>query len=195
MRALVAGIGNIFCGDDAFGVEVVRILQGCELPSGVRVADFGIRSYDLAYAIMDDYDLVILVDAAPRGQSPGTVSLIQPEIESAGKATTELVNAHSMGPARALQLVQSLGGQVKQLYLVSCEPAVLETDALGLSPTVQAAVPQAVELICSLLQGGEPEIFNRVDERTQSDQPESCLSVDRNDLSELATQNTERRKE
>jgi hydrogenase maturation protease len=76
MRILVAGIGNIFLGDDAFGCEVARILSQRSLPEGVRVRDFGIRSLDLAYAMMEDYDAVILVDASPRGDAPGTLYLI-----------------------------------------------------------------------------------------------------------------------
>jgi hydrogenase maturation protease len=149
MRILVAGIGNIFFGDDAFGVEVARELLRREWPGDVRVEDFGIRSYDLAYAIMDGYDVVILIDAAPRGGAPGTVSLIEPD--TAGLEADEVVNAHSMNPVRVLQMVRSLGGETQRLYLVGCEPAVLETEELGLSGPVQSAVPEAVELIESLV--------------------------------------------
>ncbi len=152
-RILVAGIGNIFLGDDAFGSEVARELSRETLPDGVRVVDFGIRSYDLAYAIMENYDATILVDATPRGEPPGTVSLIEPDLsELDGLETSEEVDAHSMNPVRVLQLVRSLGGKPDcGLYLVGCEPAVLETDALGLSEPVQAAIPQAVAMIQSLV--------------------------------------------
>lgn len=136
MRILIAGIGNIFFGDDAFGCEVVRELLQRDWPEGVRVEDFGIRSYDLAYAIMDGYDIVILVDATPRGRSPGTISLIEPDLASLEADGGEVVNAHSMNPVRVLQMVRSLGGETQQLYLVGCEPAVLETEELGLSALV-----------------------------------------------------------
>src|SRR5260221_13689653 len=151
MRILVAGIGNIFFGDDAFGVEVTHELMRREWPTDVRVEDFGIRSYDLAYAIMDGYDAVILIDATPRGQSPGTVSLIEPDLSSLEAGADEIVNAHSMNPVRVLQMVSSFGGQAQRLYLVGCEPAVLETEELGLSAVVQAALPRAVELVESLV--------------------------------------------
>ncbi|MGH7848434.1 MAG: hydrogenase maturation protease, partial [Candidatus Binatia bacterium] len=72
-KILVAGIGNIFLGDDGFGVEVARELAKRKLPESVRVVDFGIRGFDLAYALLDGYDLTILVDAAPRGGLPGTL--------------------------------------------------------------------------------------------------------------------------
>ena len=79
-RILVACIGNIFLGDDGFGVEVARRFADRPLPEGVRLVDFGIRSYDLAYAMMEDWELIILVDAVPRGGEPGTVYVIEPEL-------------------------------------------------------------------------------------------------------------------
>jgi len=147
---LVAGIGNIFFGDDAFGCEVVKELGGRELSPLVRVIDFGIRSYDLAYAIMDNYTATILVDAVARGHKPGTVFLIRPDVDTLPEATPD---GHSMNPASVLQLARSLGGEPKNLYLVGCEPSVLETEEgeMGLSKIVQAAVPHAVETIEKLL--------------------------------------------
>ncbi|MDB6110882.1 MAG: hybD [Pedosphaera sp.] len=152
-QILIAGIGNIFLGDDAFGVEVTRQLLQRPLPGGVRVVDFGIRSYDLAYAIMDGYDAIILVDATSRGQPPGTVYLIEPDLNETSNLEAEVLNAHSLSPVKVLQMVQSFGGQHGRLYLVGCEPAVLETEngEIGLSATVQAAVPKAIEMIESLL--------------------------------------------
>jgi hydrogenase maturation protease len=151
-RILVAGIGNIFFGDDAFGCEVARELSRRPLPENVRVIDFGIRSYDLAYAIMDDYAATILVDAVPRGQAPGTLFLIEPDLDNFASAA--MPDGHSMNPVSVLQLVRSLGGEPRGLYLVGCEPAVLEPEEgeMGLSETVQAAVPPAIELIEKLIQ-------------------------------------------
>jgi hydrogenase maturation protease len=151
-RILIAGIGNIFLGDDAFGVETVQELLRHPLPEGVRAVDFGIRSYDLAYAILDGYDEIILVDATSRKQKPGTVYLIELDPDEAGEV--ELMNPHSMNPAAVLQMVQSLGGKPPgRFHLVGCEPAVLETEngEIGLSPQVRPAVPVAVEMIRSLL--------------------------------------------
>jgi hydrogenase maturation protease len=152
-QILVAGIGNVFFGDDGFGVEVAQKLWHCELPEAVRVVDFGIRSYDLAYAIMEDYEAVILVDATQQGQPPGTVYLIEPDLSQLDKLNGEVVNAHSMNPVRVLHMVQSMGGEPGQLYLVGCEPAVLETEDgyIGLSEVVQTAVPQAIQMIHSLI--------------------------------------------
>jgi len=152
-RILVAGIGNIFLGDDAFGVEVARELTRSELPAEVNVVDFGIRGYDLAYAIMDGYAATILVDTTARGNPPGTLYLIEPDQEELAKLEAEVPDGHSLGPVQVLRLVQSLGGQITRLYLVGCEPATLETDdgQIGLSEPVQAAVPQAVEMIRTLV--------------------------------------------
>jgi len=152
-RILVAGIGNIFFGDDAFGCEVASQLARRTLPEGVVVKDFGIRSYDLAYAIMDNYDATIFVDATPQGAAQGTLSLIEPDLKKLDALPEESVNAHSMNPVCVLQLVRSLGANAGWLRVVGCEPAVLERDdgTIGLSEPVQAAVLPAIEMIESLI--------------------------------------------
>ena len=152
-RILIAGIGNIFFGDDAFGCEVAKELAQRQLPEGVRVTDFGIRSYDLAYAIMDDHDATILIDATPHGSAPGTVYLIEPDLNKLDESAEEVVNAHSMNPVRVLQMVRSLGGKPRALYVVGCEPAVLESEdgRMGLSETVQRAIAPAIEMIEKLI--------------------------------------------
>jgi len=153
MNILIAGIGNIFFGDDAFGCEVAAQLMRRPLPERVRVIDFGIRSYDLAYAMMNGPDVTIFIDATPRGQPPGTIYLLEPDKNILDSNFGEVVNAHSMNPVRVLQLIHSLGGQPGRLYLVGCEPAVLETEegAMGLSEKVQAAVAPAIEMIETLI--------------------------------------------
>ncbi len=155
MNILIAGIGNIFFGDDAFGCEVAAQLMRRPLPEGVRVIDFGIRSYDLAYAMMNGPDVTIFIDATPRDQPPGTIYLLEPDKNILDSDFGEVVNAHSMNPVRVLQLIHSLGGQPGRLYLVGCEPAVLETEegAMGLSEKVQAAVAPAIEMIETLIRG------------------------------------------
>lgn len=152
-RILVAGIGNIFFGDDAFGCEVAVALAKRSLPDGVTVLDFGIRGYDLAYAIMEDYDATILVDASPRGEAPGTIYMIEPEINKLDTGAGEAFNGHSMSPVRVMQLVRSLGGQPRKLYVVGCEPGVLESEdgRMGLSERVAAAVEPAANMIQKLI--------------------------------------------
>jgi hydrogenase maturation protease len=154
-RLLVAGIGNIFLGDDAFGVEVVRRLAAREFPSNVTVKDFGIRGYDLAYALLDGYDTTILVDACPRGAAAGTLYVIEPELSEPGDAEQrqEAVEAHSMNPLNVLRLATSIGGPLKRVLLVGCEPATLgpEEGQMGLSATVEAVVDDAVKLVESIV--------------------------------------------
>ena len=134
------------------------------MPAGVTIRDFGIRSYDLAYAMMDGPDVTIFIDATPRGEPPGTVSLIAPDINSLDNISGEVFNAHSMNPVRVLQLIHSLGGQPGRLYLVGCEPAVLETEdgAMGLSQPVEAAIPKAVEMIDSLIRDLSSETSEKI---------------------------------
>jgi hydrogenase maturation protease len=154
-RLLVAGIGNIFLGDDAFGVEVVRRLAAREFPSNVTVKDFGIRGYDLAYALLDGYDATILVDACPRGAAAGTLYVIEPELSEPGDAEQrqEAVEAHNMNPLHVLRLATSIGGPLKRVLLVGCEPATLgpEEGQMGLSAIVEAVVDDAVKLVESIV--------------------------------------------
>jgi len=152
-RVLVAGIGNIFQGDDAFGVETARQLTQHALPEGVNVVDVGIRSHDLAFALMDEYDAVILIDAAPRGYVPGTVYLIEPDFPALIEAESSLPNGHGMDVVRALQMAKWLGGHPGRFYLVGCEPAVSGSadGQIGLSEAVRDAVPRAANMIESLL--------------------------------------------
>jgi hydrogenase maturation protease len=152
-RILVAGIGNIFLGDDAFGVEVARRLSARELPGGVRVTDFGIRGYDLAYALLDGYETTILIDACPRGEPVGTLYVIEPDLENLGGPEEGSVEAHSMNPLNVLRLAQSMGGGLKRVLLVGCEPGTLgpEEGQMGLSSPIEAAVDEAVKLVEALV--------------------------------------------
>lgn len=152
-RILVAGIGNIFHGDGIFGVEVVQQLQACDLPEGVQVTDFGIRSYDLAYAMLEDYDVTIMVDAAIQGGAPGTLYLLEPDLDELEQLTGVVVDNDSMNPMTALHLVSMLGDRPLRLYVVGCEPATLESEygRMGLSTSLQTAVPEAIAMVQSLI--------------------------------------------
>ncbi len=152
-RVLVAGIGNIFEGDDAFGVEVVRLLLQQPRPEQVHIEDFGIRSYDLAFALTAGYDVSILVDATRRGHLPGTLYLLELDLDELKTLEPGTVDPHRLNPLRVLQMAETLGGVSGKLYLVGCEPAVLANESadLGLSDEVREAVPQALEMIEALV--------------------------------------------
>jgi hydrogenase maturation protease len=152
-RILIAGIGNIFLGDDAFGVEVAREILQRALPPEAQGVDFGIRGYDLVYALTDGFDAAILVDATVRGAAPGTVYLIELDRDQLGALENASVDAHNLNPLHVLQLAQRFGELPEALYLVGCEPAQVDSPdgQLGLSEDAAAAVPQAIEKIESLL--------------------------------------------
>jgi hydrogenase maturation protease len=152
-EVLVAGIGNIFLGDDAFGVEVIRRLTKCELPAAVRVIDFGIRGLDLAYALQDGYETTILIDAYPHGQPPGTVSVVEPDANEIAASEADFVEPHSMHPMNVLRMASAMNGPLKRVLLVGCEPATLGGDEghMGLSAPVEAAVAEAVTATISLI--------------------------------------------
>jgi len=146
-RVLVAGIGNIFLGDDGFGVEVIKALEHAELPPWVRVADYGIAGMHLAYDLLGGYETTILVDATPHGRPPGTVSLIEADTENL--AASPEIDAHGMSPEAVFRLLRLLGGEAGRVLIVGCEPARL-AEGIGLSPEVEAAVPAAVAAVTEL---------------------------------------------
>ena len=158
-RVLVAGIGNIFLGDDGFGVEVVKRLAGRGLPEGVEVVDFGIRGMDLAYALHEEYDLVVFVDATPRGGEPGTIYLIEPEIEEDGAVA---LDTHGMDPVKVIKLSRALGAPPTRTLVVGCEPKVIlggedyDDMLMELSEPVSAAVEEAAKLVESLVTDDRP---------------------------------------
>jgi len=188
-RVLIAGIGNIFLGDDAFGSEVARRLQARSWPTGVRVVDFGIRGFDLAYALCDGNDLTVLIDATPRGGAPGTVYVIEPDLTELAdnSRSAALVDAHSLDPLQVLRMAHAQGAALKGIVLVGCEPADLggEEGRLGLSEPVAAAVDEALDVVTSLVRnfldqgtiGGECSAGSAMVEPTrarQSSQVESA---------------------
>jgi hydrogenase maturation protease len=143
VRILVAGIGNIFLGDDGFGVEVVKHVDTTSLPDGVTIADFGIRGVHLAYELLDGYDALVLIDAMDLDDLPGTVATFEPDVEAVDPTG---VDAHSMSPAVVLGLLAGLGGHVPRVIVVGCQPLTVE-EGLGLSEPVASAVNAAADTV------------------------------------------------
>jgi hydrogenase maturation protease len=160
-RILIAGVGNIFLGDDGFGVEVVRRLAGRSLPHTVRVVDFGIRGLDLVYALQDGYETTILIDAFPHGVQPGTVSVVEPNTNEIVASEGSFVEPHSMDPMNVLRMAKAMNGSLRRVLLVGCEPASLGGDEghIGLSEPVEAGVEEALkatEALVKRILDGEP---------------------------------------
>ncbi|HUK90903.1 MAG TPA: hydrogenase maturation protease [Blastocatellia bacterium] len=164
-KILVAGIGNIFLGDDAFGSVVARRLAIRDLPEDVQVIDFGIRGLDLAYRLLDPSDLTIFVDTVQRGGEPGTVYTIEPDVESdsidqvGDQFGGLMIEPHAMNPARVIQMARGMGAEFKRILLVGCEPETLGGDEgyMGLSAPVEAAVDTALHVIERLIDGDVSE--------------------------------------
>jgi hydrogenase maturation protease len=159
-RILVAGIGNVFLGDDGFGVALAERLAGRPLPEGIELVDFGIRGMDLAYALLEGYDAAVLLDATPRGEPPGTLYVIEPDVQAAGVAP----DAHGMDPVTVLALARTLGGTPPRTLVVGCEPLTrmsADDDEIvaALSEPVRGALDEATRLVEALLDDltkGEP---------------------------------------
>jgi hydrogenase maturation protease len=154
-RILIAGIGNIFLGDDGFGVAVASRLASRTFPQGVRVADFGIRGFDLAYALLEGYETTILVDAYPGQGRPGTLFVVEPDLQNFDSAGTQpgFVDPHGMNPVNVLRMAVNMGAQLKRILLLGCVPATLgpEEGKMGLSEPITAAIDEAVQLVDSLV--------------------------------------------
>jgi hydrogenase maturation protease len=150
-KILIAGVGNIFLGDDGFGVEVALALSRQQLPENVSVKDFGIRGFDLAYALLDPWDAVIIVDALPRGQAAGTLYVVEPNLAAASAETA--INPHGMDPVRVLNLAASQGTITAKVLVLGCEPQDFGDELegrMGLSAPVQAAVEEAAKMVLEL---------------------------------------------
>lgn len=155
-QILVACIGNIFLGDDGFGVEAARALAAAGVPADARLVDYGIRGLDLAYALLEPWRAVILVDAIARGGAPGDLYLLEANAEPDSSAeSAEDFNPHAMAPAQVLALARSLGKITAPVYIVGCEPqdfgAELE-GRMGLSTAVDAAVPKSAAMVLHLIE-------------------------------------------
>jgi hydrogenase maturation protease len=165
-RILIACIGNIFLGDDGFGVEVAQRLlrrRDRRYPQGVQVVDFGIRGMDLAYSLLEDLETLVLVDAVPRGGRPGTLYLIEADLvemtpEKGGEAGRAALDTHCMDPVKVLAFARTLGARPVRTLLVGCEPSTYGGDdpilemQVGLSEPVQAAVDEAIRMIDALVE-------------------------------------------
>jgi hydrogenase maturation protease len=157
-RTLVACVGNVFLRDDAFGVEVARLLAQEPLPPGVEVRDFGIRGVHLVYELLNGCDLFVLVDVAARGEEPGTVTVLEVEVPEPDTVPRTVIDAHSLAPDDIFALLASLGGRPGRSLVVACEPADVSA-GMGLTDPVRAALPHAVRAVRDILARDEEEVL------------------------------------
>ncbi len=156
-RMLIAGVGNIFLGDDGFGAEVARRLAAADLPDWMRVAGYGISGMHLAYDLAEGYETTVLVDASPRGGEPGTVYVL--EVDTGGPPAageSPLLDAHGMQPDVVFGMLDLLGADAGRVLVVGCEPASVD-EGIGLSAPVAAAVDEAVRVVLDLVRDAGPD--------------------------------------
>jgi hydrogenase maturation protease len=148
-QILVAGVGNAWLQDDAFGGEVARRMEAEGVPSGVTVMDFGTGGLDLAYEVMRGYDSLIILDASRQGKEPGTLYVIEPDRDEFAPEIQdgEMIDPHGMDPATMLRFVRATGGWPGKVVVIGCEPGEVDEVGLGLTPPVAAAVTRAIELV------------------------------------------------
>jgi hydrogenase maturation protease len=148
-QILVAGVGNAWLQDDAFGGEVARLLERDGVPSGVTVMDFGTSGLDLAYEVMRGYDALILLDASRQGEEPGTLYVMTPSRDEFAAAIEdgESIDPHGMDPHTVLRFVNATGGWPGRVVVIGCEPGEVDEVGLGLTAPVEGAVQRALELV------------------------------------------------
>lgn len=148
-RIFVVGVGNVFLGDDAFGVEVATRMRRQPVPEGVRVDEYGIRGVHLAYELLEGaYDLVVLVDTLDLGEEPGTITVFEPELDGGDDVAPD---AHDLDPASVMGLLAGLGGSVGRMLVVGCQPSTTD-EQMGLSAPVEASIDEAIRVIEELVQ-------------------------------------------
>jgi hydrogenase maturation protease len=152
-QVLVAGVGNAWLQDDAFGAECARRLEARGVPEGVTVMDFGTGGLDLAYELMRGYDALVLLDASRQGGAPGTLYVLEPELADYGGPIEdgEVINPHGMDPATVLRFVNAIGGFSGKVVVIGCEPGAVDDVGLGLTPPVEAAVERALGVVAETL--------------------------------------------
>jgi hydrogenase maturation protease len=148
-QILVAGIGNAWLHDDGFGGEVVRLLSDRELPAGVHVIDFGSGGLDLAYEVMRGYDALILIDISRQGEPPGTLYVMEADPDDIdGKIEDgQMLDPHGMDPQTVLRFVKAVGGWPGRVFVVACEPEVVDDVGFGLSEPVSGALARAADVV------------------------------------------------
>jgi hydrogenase maturation protease len=148
-QILVAGVGNAWLQDDAFGGECARRLEAQGVPSGVTVMDFGTGGLDLAYEIMRGYDALVLLDASRQGGEPGTLYVLEPSMEelSGPIEDGDVINPHGMDPQTVLRFVGAIGGFSGRVVVIGCEPGEVDDVGLGLTPAIETAVERALQLV------------------------------------------------
>lgn len=146
-QILVAGVGNVFLTDDGFGSEVARRLAAEALPAEVKVVDFGIRGMHLTFELLDGYKSLIIIDAAPRGGTPGDLVVLEVGPDDLGMGEFD---AHGMQPTSVLASLGTLGGKLPRTFVVGCEPADV-SEGMGLTPAVAAAVERALSSVRALI--------------------------------------------
>jgi hydrogenase maturation protease len=153
-RILVAGIGNAWLRDDGFGGAVARRLEERGLPPEAWVFDFGTGGLDLAYELMQGYDALILVDVSRQGSPPGTLYVMEPDLDAIPGEIEDghVVDPHAMDPETVLRFVKTVGSWPGRVVVIACEPAQVEEPGFGLSPRVQEAVDRAADLVLETLE-------------------------------------------
>ncbi len=151
-RILVAGIGNLLMGDDAFGPMVIEALEKEKFSENIELRDMGTAGLTVA-TDLEGYDTVIFIDSMEMEEEPGTLRQLQVNVEEITPTDAmELsrLTLHEVGLEGLLKFSKAIGTLPTTVYIIGCKPESLGA-TYSLSPRVSEAVPEAVEHVKKLL--------------------------------------------
>lgn len=157
MKTLVAGMGNVLRGDDGFGIRVIdELKQNHIFTDDVNLYEAGIGGISLVQELMSGYDALIVIDAVEKGAAPGTVFVLEPmdgkvEIKNL-ELHQKMVDMHYADPSKVLLMAKAVNVCPPIVYIVGCQPEFVDEAEEGLRPSVENAIPQAINEVISLLE-------------------------------------------
>ncbi len=152
-KILIAGVGNDLRQDDAFGIELARmLLKDLKLPPNVKVLEVGIGGIHMVQELFDNYDMLLLLDAVEWGGREGELYFKEIEVNNINDLPPDekrdfTADTHYANPVRALMLAYSLGKLPAKVLMMGCEASLHDDFAMGMSEAVQQALPEAAQKI------------------------------------------------
>ncbi|MDR1777185.1 MAG: HyaD/HybD family hydrogenase maturation endopeptidase [Desulfovibrio sp.] len=138
-KILILGVGNILLSDEGFGVRAVECLQKRHVwPSTVRLLDGGTQGLMLMPELQE-CDLLVVLDVALGGGTPGTVYLL--EGEDLRKSFSFRDSMHQTDLLDTL-IACELAGHRPQAIVIGMEPFDYKSMSVDLTPQAEERLPE-----------------------------------------------------
>ena len=152
MKTLVLGMGNTILCDDGIGIYVTQVVAGRCQRDDVDFCEASVGGLRLLDAI-GGYERIIMVDAiqTPDGK-PGDVYRLHPNDV---RASLHSGSTHDLSLPGALALGRGMGLTLpkdEDFVIIAIEAEDVLTFGEECTPTVEAAIPRAVEAVLAELE-------------------------------------------